>query len=191
MRSNRRRAGLTLFEFLVVGSLITLVSAMLLQFSLQHANLQNTLMAQGELRAEAAIALDSMLKELRHTTRTAAASPPNLTIPAAPNNTQAQFYVLVDADGNGVIVDAAGALEWDAANPIQYQYDQAAQQLLRTSGAATRVLANHVTAATFADRAIDGTLPADEVRIRLTLSRTTPHGQLCSTDVNAVVKLRN
>lgn len=191
MRRRNRRAGLTLYELLVVGSLLTLLSTALLEFSLRHTDLENLSLVQAELRTDAALALDGMLQELRHGTRAGATSPPNLTIPAAPNNTQLQLYLPVDADGNGLIVDAAGNLEWDTGTPIVYQYNAATRQLLRSAGATTRVLANHVTDVVFEDRTIDGALPADEVRIRLTLERTTRRGRSVNIGANTLVKLRN
>jgi hypothetical protein len=176
---------------MLVGSLLTMIGTVLLEFSLRQAELQEFMTTQAEVHADAAIALESLLKELRHGTRAAAASPPNVTIPASPGNTQLLFFLPTDADGNGVIVDIAGNMEWASGNPILYQYDAATLRLLRLEGAATRVLANNVTAATFEDQAINGALRADEVRVRLTLQRTTRRGRVLEADVTAIVQLRN
>ena len=191
MASMRQQQGLTLIELLVVGSLAMLMSGVLLEFSMRHMDFLNTTAMQSDLRSQTHLAMEAMLKELHHGTRAAAGSPPNVTIPAAPGNTLMTFYLPADVDGNGMIIDAAGNIEWVAANPVQYVYDAPSQQLRRTDAAGTRVLANGVTAATFEDRTITPTLPADEVRIRLTLQDTTPRGRTLSASDNAIVKLRN
>lgn len=191
MVSARPRQGFTLVEMLVVGSLTMLIGGVLLEFSMRHMDFLNTTAMQSDLRSQTHLAMEAMLKELHHGTRAAAGSPPNVSIPAAPNNTGMTFYLPADVDGNGMIIDAAGTIEWVTANPVQYVYDAPSQQLRRTDTAGTRVLANSVTAATFEDRTITPTLPTDEVRIRLTLQGTTPRGRTLSASDTAVIQLRN
>ena len=187
----RRTRGFTFLEFLVVSSLLTVISGALAEFVSQNLQLQMLSQAQGDLRTTGYLAMDQMVTELRSATRAAAGSPPNLTVPAAPNNTSLTCYLPADLDGNGLIINAAGAIEWVVGTPIQYQYDAASRQLRRVAGGATRVLANDVTQAVFKDRSIDASLSADEVSIQLTLQRSTLNGRLVSTTVSALVKLRN
>ena len=190
-RGRGRQRGFTFLEFLLVSSLLTLIGGALAEFAAEHIQLQALSQAHGDLRTGGQLAMDQMVTELRHATRAAAGSPPNLTVPAAPNNTSLTFYLPADVDGNGLIVDAAGNIEWATGTPIQYQYNVAAKQLRRVADGNTRVLANDVTGVVFKDRTIDGSLNADEVSIQLTLQRTTPSGRAVSTTVNALVKLRN
>ncbi len=192
MQRRAARDGLTLVEFIVASALMGVTGMMLLTFLMRHTDFLETTVSQGDVRTRAQIAIDAIARELRHTTRAAAGSPPNLTIPAAPNNTRVTFYVMADQNGDGHIVDpATGDREWDTANAIQYQYVPAARQLQRVSGATTRVVASGVASAVFEDRDIDGTLAANEVRILLTLDAVTPQRRTVSTTASAIVKLRN
>lgn len=191
MRRRLPRAGLTFIEYLCVASLLTLVSGVLLDFSIRQVDLIQVSEAEAEVRTHAQLAIEAMTRELRHATRAAVGSPPNLSVPPAPGNTAILFYLPADLDGNGLIIDAAGLLEWDLPNLVQYQYVPAARQVQRVAGATTRVLATDVTSATFEDRTIDASLGVEEVRIRLVLQRTTPRGRAVSTAASAIITLRN
>lgn len=149
-------------------------------------------MTQLDLRTEAAQALARMVAELQNATRTApGGGPPNLSIPAPPANDRLQFHLPKDLDGNGVIVNGQGAIEWDQGTPIQYQYVPGQRQLRRLEGGNQVVLANDVASVAFTDQSIDGTLFVDEVRIQLTLQRSTPHGRTISATASGAAKLRN
>ena len=182
--------GLTIVEFVIVGSLITFIGASLLDFFLRQSDFIQISTAQAELQVQGQLAIDAVASELRHATRADAGSPPNVTIPNSPNNSQLTFYLPTDADGNGVITDAAGAIEWVTATPVTFQYAAGTRRLLRSTAAGSRVLANDVTAAVFEDRNIDGTLLANEVRVRLTLQKTAGRRSL-STTLSGIITLRN
>ncbi len=190
-RNRRAQHGFTLVEILVASSMALVVSGVLFEFFVHHADFLDTAAMESDLRSQVQLAVDDMLKELRHATRAAAGTPPNISIPAAPNNTRLTCYLPGDLDGNGMIIDAAGNLEWVTANPVQYQYDAPSQQLRRIDNTGTRVLANHVSSVSFEDRSIDASLLTDEVRIRLTLQDTTPHGRTLSASETTLIKLRN
>ncbi len=187
----RRQAGLTFFEYAVAGTLLAVAGSLLLEFLIRQSDLLHMAETQSDVRSRAHLALEAMMTELRHATRAGGGSPPNVSIPAAPSNTSVTFYLPADLDGNGLIINAAGALEWDALAPVQYQYVPAARQLRRVSGAATRVLANDVELVEFRDQTLDASLGADEVRIQLTLRRVTPRGRVIAATDGAIVKLRN
>lgn len=190
----RRRAGnrgWTLLELVITGSVVTIATSAALEFFLRQADFLDTVSAQADVRSQAQLAMQTMVAELRHATRRAAGSPPNIVIPAAPNNTTLTFYRPIDLDGNGVIVDGAGNLEWDAANPVQYQWVAATRQLVRTIGAANRVIANGVSTARFDDQAIDPSLLQDEVRVTLTIQQTTSRRRTISETLQGIVQLRN
>ena len=76
-------------------------------------------------------------------------------------------------------------------NAIQYVYVPAQLQLQRVQGANQVVLANDVQAVTFEDVTIDPTLSINEVKITMTMQRTTPQGRTVSATVVEIVKLRN
>ena len=179
MRRDRHiQRGFTVIELLVAGSLAIMVSGILVEFLVRHTDFSDTVAMESDLRSQVQLATTEMLKELRHATRATAGSPPNVSIPAAPNNTTMTFYLPADLDGNGMIIDAAGNLEWAVLNPVQYQYDAPLRQLRRIDNTGTRVIANTVSMVSFEDRTINASLLTDEVRIRLTSQYTTSHGRI-------------
>ena len=189
-RAGAWRRGSTMLELLIATGLMTVVGTMLIQFLMRQIDFVETTSAQGDIRSRSHLAVGIVAKELRAGTRKAAGSPPNVVIPAASNNTTLTLYVPEDLNADGTIVDGAGNIEW-SPNSVVFQYDAGNQQLLRTSGGTTRVVVSHVTAATFADSAIDPALPADEVRVSLTLAETTPQRRTVTTSASQVVRLRN
>jgi len=135
-------------------------------------------------RTSAQLAVNRMVVELRSTTRTTTGIPP---VVVAAGNQSLTFYL--PAAG---VVDATGNLVWDAANPIQYAYVAAQQQLQRVQGVQTVVLANNVTTARFDDVSTDASLGANELRVQLTQQMRTPGGRTLPTvTVNEIVRLRN
>jgi len=181
----------------VAGGILVSMSLMAALWLSSTMDLWWTSTSQSYVREAAQQAATRMVSELRSATRTAAASPPNATIPAAPGNTTMDFYLPTDLDGNGLIIDAVGNTEWNLAAPllnptrVQYVYDAGSRQLQRRQGGQTVVLASGVTAAAFADRGIDGTLRTNEVRVSLTLQARTPNGRTVSASSSEIVKLRN
>ncbi len=186
----RRPRGLTLMELVVLTSLVAVGTSVFMEFLMRHADLLDYSTHQADLRTHAQMAVEEMLKELRHATRVGAGSPPNASIPAPPGNTQIAFSLPADLDGNGMIVDALGAVEWDVANPIRYQYVAASRQLTRVAGATSRVLAQDVASVTFQDQTMDGSLGANEVRAQVTLQRTS-RGRTITAASSGIVQLRN
>ncbi|GEM_PF-886938 len=209
----------TLVEVLVVGGLTVLISVATLEWLSRETDAWEMATTQLELQDAAKAALGTMSAELRNATRKVGATPPTLSIPgAAPNNTSIQFYLpadstaanfttirvvdaitgavstpaAADAITNTSIVDDNGNTEWDAANAMQYVYNAAGRQVWRqVNGVTTRVLANEVTAATFDHQLTDPSLSSTEVRMRLTLQRTTPHRRVVSVSTSSMVALRN
>lgn len=185
------RKGFTLVETMVGSSLLVSIGLVAMLWLDGTVNLWWTTNTQSDVRVTAQQVMNRMLAELRSATRTGTGSPPNAAIPAAPGNTTMTFYLPTDMDGSGTIVDALGNTEWDTANAVGYVYVPAQRQLARIRGAATTVLANDVQAVTFEDRTIDTALNQREVRIRLTVQKTTPRGQIVSATAVEIVKLRN
>ncbi len=190
-RRRNQQTGLTLTELLVAGGVVAIGSFIMLSFLLNQINFLEVSGASTEVRSWTQLAVNTVRQEVRHATRTAAGSPPNISIPAAPNNTNVTFYVATDQDGNGTITDAAGTIEWDVANPIQYLYVPASRQLVRIAGGLTRVVANNVTEARFEDQTMDASLQNDELKVRLTLESTTPHQRTVSATTTTIITLRN
>ena len=181
------RKGITLVELIVAFVIVAIGGAILMLFLRNQTDLMETSSAYGSVRTRAELAVGNMSDELRLATRKGAGSPPNLSIAG----NALTFYVPTDADGDGRIVDASGSIEWNVASPVQYIYDAGTQQLNRTQGAATRILAHHVSGVTFSDKSIDGTLNDDEVKIQLSVQETTQHQRAALATVATVIKLRN
>jgi hypothetical protein len=176
---------------MVAGSILLSMSLIAMLWLTGVSDLWWTTTTQSEVRTRSQQAVNRLVSELRSATRIAAGSPPNAVIPAAPGNTTMTFYLPGDLDLNGLIIDAAGNTEWDAAAPIQYVFVPAQQQLIRIQGAQQTVIANNVTAAAFDDRNTLATLANNEVQVSLTVQRTTPQRRTVSATSVEIVKLRN
>jgi len=179
-----------LIETLVTGGILLAISSMTMLWLTSSSALWWTSSTQSHVRARTQEVLSRVTSELRNATRASAASPPNISIPAAPNNTSITCYLPADLDGNGLIVDALGNTEW-GVTPIQYVHVPASNQLQRVVGAQVEVLANDVTGVTFVDRAIDASLYQNEVRITVTVQQPTPQGRTVSAISTTTIKLRN
>jgi Tfp pilus assembly protein PilW len=186
-----RVRGITLVEWMLTVVVMLIGGAALMVFLQSQTEFMEFSSVQGHLRSRSHLAVGSVVRELRLATRTATGSPPNAAIPAAPGNTSLTLYLPADLDSNGYIVDGAGEIEWDAANPVQYQYDAAARQLVRTAGGTSRVVASHVASVQFTDQTIDAGLADDQVRVQLTLEEATPRGRVVRATNSAVIQLRN
>ena len=84
-----------------------------------------------------------------------------------------------------------GNTEWDLANPVQYTYVPAQRQLVRIRAGEQVLLATDVTGVAFADATLDPTLYRNEVKVTLTLQKTTPQRRTVSATAAELVKLRN
>jgi len=191
---DKRNRGVSLFEVLVVAFIFSIMASVILGFHIQGARLYHLLISQSDLRTVAQLAMDTMVNELRHTTRTSSGNPsPNLSIPSQPNNDSIHFYLPkdTDTDHNNLIIDDIGATEWETNNMIKYQYVPGQKELRRLEKGDHRIIANNVQQIEFEDSSIDPALYIDELKIILTLSDTTHDGRTISTSVCSILKLRN
>ena len=175
----------------MAGSVFLVVVGGVVNFLNQQSDFWEYSTTQTDMRADIERGLQNTATELRLARRVTAGVAPNITIPASPGNTSITFYVPTDMDGLTGVLNSTGDVEWNAANPIQFTYDAASKQLRRIEGGATRVLTTDITAATFTDTTMDNTLLSNEVRISLTMQRTTPHRRTVTASGATVVKLRN
>ena len=147
---------------------------------------------KADIQERGQIALRNMINELRQATNTSSQTPsPNVVIPASPNNTQITFYLPADIDGDGLLTDTSGDIEWDITNPIQFQFISAQNRLVRIEGVTQKVLALNVEGIEFYDITIDPTLALQEVRINMTLTEPTPKGRDISIALSSIAGLRN
>ncbi|PIQ83195.1 MAG: hypothetical protein COV75_08650 [Candidatus Omnitrophica bacterium CG11_big_fil_rev_8_21_14_0_20_63_9] len=189
----RRRSGFTLVETMVAGTIFLSMSLIATLWLTGVSDVWWTTNTQSHVRQQAHQAVARMADELRLATRTAAASPPNLAVPAVPNNTSMTFYLPADTnDANTTIVDAIGEIEWpNPAVPIQYVYVPASRQVQRVQGGQITILATDVQAARFDDVTTDPTLSLDEVRISLTVQRVTPQQRTVTATSTEIIRARN
>ncbi len=183
--------GFTLVEGMVTTMILAVVSVAVMQSLTSQWDFWETSMAQSDLRTAAERTIHEVSRELRSADRTAAEVPPSVSVPLAPNNTAMTFFLPTDQDGANGILDAIGNVEWNVAAPIQYQYDAPTRQLRRVQGAATTIIATDVQSVAFDDQQIDATLLANEIRVRLTLQRTTSRQRVVTASAASVVRLRN
>ena len=191
MRRSRGRRGFTFIEVMISRTVLVSLLSLAALWLVGASELWSLSTVESDVRLRAQQAVNRVVEELRSATRTAAGSPPNAAIPAAPNNFSVTFYLPADLDRNGFITDANGSTEWDALNPVQYAYAAAQGQLVRIAGGQTRVIATDVSGAIFKDRSIDATLNANEIQVAVTLQRTTVRGRAVSAAATEIVKLRN
>jgi len=180
-------------EIVVVTGIFSLISGIMLSFFIQGSSIWNLITSQSDLRSSCRNAINYMSQELRKTTRTSSEIPsPNLSIPSKPNNNSVDFYLPVDLDGNGLIINATtGLTEWDKSNKIQYQYVPGQKRLRRLEKGNQFIIANNVTSIEFEDKSINSSLYNNELKIILTLEKATVQNRTISVTLSSIVKLRN
>ena len=184
--------GFTLIEILVASVIFILALGIIYNTYFSGLDIWEVGRYQAELQAQARIALNYMVSELRNATRTSTQNPsPNLSIPSVPNNKNMAFYLPHDLDDDGFITDANGDIEWETSNRIEYQYIPGQKELRRLEKGVQRILARDVTDIQFIDINIDPTLSINELRIVLALSKTTPRQRNISITLSSIVALRN
>lgn len=191
-RTHHPTGGFTFVETLIAGGILVVLASMATLWATGGINLWWTTNTQTDIRMTAQQAIARMASELQNGTRIATAVPsPNIVIPPAPNNTSVTFYLPTDIDGNGLIVDATGNIEWDMLNPIQYVYDPGTRRILRLGGGQTVVMAHDVQSVQIDDQSTDASLSLNEARLSVVFQTTTPQQRTVSATSTSVLKLRN
>ncbi|MFA5038339.1 MAG: prepilin-type N-terminal cleavage/methylation domain-containing protein [Candidatus Omnitrophota bacterium] len=185
------RKGFTLIEIVISTAILTGILAMVYMIYGSGKDLYETKIYQTDMQAQGRLAMDGMTRELRLATRTSTQNPsPNAVIPSSPNNKQIHFYLPRMANGTAVL-DTDGDLEWDTNNMIRYQYVPGQKELRRNEGGNPVVLARNVTDVQFFDTGIDPSLGLQELKIILSLTRTTPRQRVINLNLTSIVRLRN
>lgn len=190
-----KQGGFTLIEAVVSVGIFSIISAVMLSFFIQGTALWHLVINQSDSRLVARNTMNYLTRELQNATRTSNLNPypsrPNLVIPSKPNNTSVDFYLPVDNDGNGFIIDAIGDTEWDLNNKIQYQYVPGLKILRRLEKGNQYIIANNVSSIEFEDKSINPALNNNEVKIILTLERVIQQKRTIFITLTSIVKLRN
>ena len=184
--------GFTLVEILVASAIFIATLGIIYGIYFSGLDIWEIGRYQAELQAQARIALNNMVSELRNATRTSTQNPsPNLSIPSTPNNKNIYFYLPEDKNNDGLITDSDGNIEWNTNNLIEYQYIPGQKVLRRLEKDVQTILAQDVTDVQFIDIDIDPTLFINELRIILTLGKTTPRQRNISITLSSTIALRN
>lgn len=188
----KRNTGFTLIETLLSVVIFVVLSLLMAQFFIQASDVWQSTTYDTELRSLGRSAMDFMSNELHYATRSYSGFPSgNLTIPGAPNNHNVTFYLPRDIDGNGLIINATGATEWDLSHPVQYEYVSADKELRRVANSTSTIVCSNVESVAFEDHSINPALYNDEVRVLLTLQKMTPFHRNITLNLRSIVKLRN
>lgn len=189
-KSRKKMTGYTLLEIVIAMAIMSAVMGMIYMIYGSGKDLYETKVYQTDLQAQARQAMDFMVKELRQATRTSSHNPsPDLSIPSAPNNKQVQFYLPEMVNGTAVM--DTGELDWDTNNMIRYQYIPGQKELRRNDGGNLTTLCRDVTDVRFFDTTLDPSLGLQEIKIVLSLSKTTPRQHTISLNLTSLVRLRN
>lgn len=186
--------GLSLIESFLVALILTALFAMTTQFFIQSSQVWQAVTCESDLRHSARNAINTIAKDIKSSTRTSTNTPsPNLSIPAKPNNFNLTFFLPQDLDGNNLIINSIGNIEWNTNSgaQIKYQYNPAQRALERVQGANTTVIARDVTGVEFEDRSINNALYNDEFRVILSLTNTTPSKRIVTVTLSSIIKFRN
>lgn len=188
----KANSGLTVVEVLMASAIFVVLAGLVYASYISALDIWETARCKSELQAQAKLALNFMVYELRNATRTSTQNPsPNLSIPSTPNNKQVQFHLPEDKDADGLITDANGDIEWDTNSQIDYQFIPGQHLLRRLEKGQQKTLAEDVSDVQFININIDPGLAIDELRIILALDRLTPRNRNVSVTLSAIVALRN
>ncbi len=192
-KKNNYNRGFTLVEAMFSVTIFLMLMMLIAGSMINGLDLWQIAVCRSELQTQAQRAMNEMIKELRGATSTVGAFPPDADVLGVPpNNDAIVFYLPVDIDGDGTIIDAlTGDTEWDLVNPVQYGYDLIKHQLIKLHNGNQRVLANYVTRVQFDDQTTEASLNRDEIKITFELKRATSRQRTITVFLVAKVKLRN
>lgn len=169
--------GFTVFETLVSVLIFSIIAIALGLAVVAGKNALFTNDIPTQLRQNLLFAIVSMSRELRQTT------PSKTDIGASSSSNSITFQVPNDNNGDGLVVDAIGNIEWGAN--ITYARN-GANELTRTQGGATSVISSNISALQFTRAAGDDNI----LQIDITAQRANNTGNWQDTE-QAVIKMRN
>lgn len=174
--------GFTLTETMVSISAVTVIGgAMVAAFKAGQRSSQ-TAQAHMDVSYQLRRAIDAMSRKL------AASRDDQLSIPADGNGySSLTFRLPTDLNGDGTVLDAAGALEWFASSITYTLGGATGDQMIRTQAGQQRVLANGVQSIQFRRM---GTTP-DQVEVWVKVERGFANGFQNEGTLATRVRLRN
>jgi prepilin-type N-terminal cleavage/methylation domain-containing protein len=187
-----RRHGFTLIELLVGMVIFLVVLGLIYSIYFSGQDLWELERNKLDLQAGARIALTQMANELHKATRTSTQNPPSpnaVIVPA--DNTYITFYLPQDADADGIPDVANDQITWNLNNSIVYKYVPAKKELQLVQNGVVKVLARDVTDVRFSDVGIDGSLLPPEIKVALSLGKTTAKKRNIAFNLTSIIRLRN
>ena len=131
-----------------------------------------------QLRGNVLFALMPMIQELRQT------APAQTNLGAGASGNAITFRIPFDNNADGMVVDNNGSIEWGGA--ITYACN-ASNQLTRTFGGATAVIAPNITSLLFNRPAGEDAL----LQISVVAQKADNQGNLYQDNEQAIIKMRN
>lgn len=177
-------------EMLVVLGLFGIVSAALLTLLLSAQRSWTTGSGQAVLTAELRRGLDRMSRELVASAAGRVQRPPT----TGAWDTQMVFQIPQDRNGDGTVLDAAGAIaEWSDVISYQRGARNSCLRFVGVGGALpSETMANHITDLRFRHLLDPGTgQPSGTIELQMTASTITEAGQVMSRTMGTRVKVRN
>jgi len=188
----KNKCGFTIIELLIAMMVTILAIGFMYNAYLSSYGSWEDADLSSDLQAQARNALNFMTSELLGATRSSTLAPSaNILIPGSPNNTAITFCLPGDINGDGLITNGAGQIEWNTANPIQYKFFPAQNSLCRIENGVKTNIALNVADVRFIDAGIDSSLAINEMKIILTLTRNTSRQRLITFSLTSTVRLRN
>ncbi|MDD4879672.1 MAG: prepilin-type N-terminal cleavage/methylation domain-containing protein [Candidatus Omnitrophica bacterium] len=182
--------GFTLVEVMISSAILAIILSMAYGIYLGGLDIWDVAGYKADLQGEARNALSAMANELMRATREPSSSyravipSPYPSTPSTANNS-VRFYLPVENL-------ATGNPQWDPSNPIDYRLDNQTvvgkTVLMRSGDGLQKILAKDASGVQFI---FDPNLSIYEIRIILTLSKTTPRGRPVSITSTSIVRLRN
>jgi type II secretory pathway pseudopilin PulG len=193
LKACKRKSGFNLVEMIAATAIFIILAVITLSFFVQGSNMWRLTSDQSDLRSFSRSAIAYMTQELRSATRRPEAldyanDPPYLYIPPKPNNNSITFYLPLS---DGAIVDTAGNTIWDTDHPVQYYYNAGTKQLLRQQDENQRIIANDVSSVAFEDSSTTAALNISQVKITLTIAKTSTAKITTNVTLTGIVKLQN
>jgi prepilin-type N-terminal cleavage/methylation domain-containing protein len=171
--------GLTLFEVLVSILIFSIVAMGLGSAVVAGKSALFVSDIPTQLRQNVLFALMPMVRELRQT------APAKINIGEGATSNSITFKLPNDNNGDGVIVDNIGNIEW-GVNSITYARNGAGQ-LTRTCAGVTKVVAPNISSLQFSRPVGKDTL----IQIDITAQKTDNQGKLYQDADQVIVKMRN
>ena len=176
-------------EVVVVTGIMVMSLGVIIGVYISGTNMWENTKEEADLQAQAREALSFMVGELRNATRISTqTSSPNASIPSSDS---IHFHLPeYDVDGS-VSLNSNNEINWDQSDTIIYDYIPGQKQLRRTEKGEHLILANNVADVTFQDITADSSLGRNEIKITISLQKTTSRQRDISVSLSSVVKLRN